>query len=231
MRCSKLELKCVVDKNHKRTSRRSKLEELAAEVQTIKDAVAPRPLLQVPHVADLTPPVRSGPVPVPVSVQLPSPLQVPPASTDSYLPAPSNFFTRPRPYSISAESAVLTPSRSDAASSGQQPRTAEPRALGSRVFSGEDIDYYFEKWLLLTPFLLYHLLTNFGPGILNIFTPISPSSGCEIQMCATKEDPSSSGPPSWWHVVGSLEIAPFTSFLWTLYFLRYGTKCLSPLYD
>jgi len=119
----------------------SKLEELAAEVQTIKDAVA-RPLPDgIP--VELAP-VRSGPVQV--SVQLPSPHQVTPASTDSFLPVPPNFFSRPRPYSISAEAAVLTPSRSDAAS-GQQPQPAEPRALGSRVFSGEDIDYYFEKYV------------------------------------------------------------------------------------
>ncbi|KAK3322137.1 hypothetical protein B0H66DRAFT_191905 [Apodospora peruviana] len=150
MRCSKLELQCVVDKSHKRTSRRSKLEELAAEVQTIRDAVsvAPRPQSQPQPLVDV--PV---PVPVPVElgpvrpVQLPSPHQ---SLGDSFLPAPgplSNLYTRPRPYSISAETAVLTPSRSDVASSSHlAARPAEPRALGSRVFSGEDIYYYFEKY-------------------------------------------------------------------------------------
>ncbi|KAK4212925.1 hypothetical protein QBC37DRAFT_424042 [Rhypophila decipiens] len=148
MRCSKLELKCVVDKSHKRTSRRSKLEELAAELQTIKDAVAPGPLLQGAHAVEMTPSVHSVPGPAPVSVHLPPLHQatVASASTDSYLAAPPNFFGRPRPYSISAETTMMTPSRSDGASSGQQQRPAEPRALGSRVFSGEDIDYYFEKY-------------------------------------------------------------------------------------
>ncbi|KAK0711248.1 hypothetical protein B0H67DRAFT_584748 [Lasiosphaeris hirsuta] len=135
LRCSKLELHCVVDKSHKRTSRRSKLEELAAEVQHIKDAVAPRPSLPLPPEL---PPVRQ--------VQLLRPHLPPHTLGDSFLPAPS-LFNRLRPYPSQSETPALTPARgSDAVSSVQMGRGAEPRALGSRVFSGEDIDYYFEKY-------------------------------------------------------------------------------------
>ncbi|KAK4459142.1 putative transcription factor [Cladorrhinum samala] len=164
LRCSKLELQCVVDKSHKRTSRRSKLEELAAEVQNIKEAVAPRALVDVPsglapaRRASLPPPALSS-----VPAQLPShgpashglrtaPPPAPPPE-QHYIPAPSSAgafkFGRPRPFSISGETAIppSTPVRTnDVLSAGSAVQLAEPRALGSRVFSGEDIDYYFGKY-------------------------------------------------------------------------------------
>ncbi|KAK0736979.1 hypothetical protein B0T21DRAFT_450186 [Apiosordaria backusii] len=148
LRCSKLELQCVVDKSHKRTSRRSKLEELAAEVQNIKDAVvAPRPVLdlhqhhQHSHLHLEAPSITAEPTYIPA-------LSAPSISTSS---ASSNaIFSRPRLYSISSENAVpppLTPAGSNGPSTaGHSQHPAEPRALGSRVFSGEDIDYYFEKY-------------------------------------------------------------------------------------
>ncbi|KAK4190089.1 hypothetical protein QBC35DRAFT_111720 [Podospora australis] len=151
LRCSKLELHCVVDRSHKRTSRRSKLEELAAEVQNIKDAVTvtPRTLLDLSSEVNSTPGLRSS-----LSVQIPSRLHLP-DTTPTYipapppLPAPPSLFGRQRLYSISHEIPVqpLTPARSsDVPSTAHSVHPAEPRALGSRVFSGEDIDYYFEKY-------------------------------------------------------------------------------------
>ncbi|KAK5664254.1 hypothetical protein OQA88_471 [Cercophora sp. LCS_1] len=141
LRCSKLELHCVVDKGYKRTSRRSKLEELAAELQNMKDAIAaPRPVLSVPPEL---PPVR-GPV------QLPRPHPPVPQQPlpDSFLPAPPNLFNRLRPYTLQGEAPAPTLVRiPDVAMSGQLPlRPAEPRALGSRVFSSEEINYYFDKY-------------------------------------------------------------------------------------
>ncbi|KAK0621262.1 hypothetical protein B0T17DRAFT_591184 [Bombardia bombarda] len=109
-RCSKLEFMCVVDKSHKRTSRRSKLEELAAEVQTIKEAVAPRPASIPNKTADLPPPIPSLP-----PAQLPSPHIATPSLADTFINGPPNPFGR-------------------------------SRALGSRVFSGGDISFYFEKY-------------------------------------------------------------------------------------
>jgi transcriptional regulatory protein LEU3 len=129
-----LELHCVVDKSYKRTSRRSKIEELAAELQTIKEAVAPSrpPLISVPPEL---PPVR------PVPVQIPS---------SNYLPAPSNLFNRLRPYPLQSETPATTPGvvriNDGTLPPGQMALPAEPRALGSRVFSGEEINYYFDKY-------------------------------------------------------------------------------------
>ncbi|KAK0623320.1 hypothetical protein B0T14DRAFT_172968 [Immersiella caudata] len=140
LRCSKLELHCVVDKSYKRTSRRSKIEELAAELQTIKEAVAPSrpPLISVPPEL---PPVRPVPVPLPVHQQIPS---------SNYLPAPSNLFNRLRPYPLQSETPATTPGvvriNDGTLPSGPMALPAEPRALGSRVFSGEEINYYFDKY-------------------------------------------------------------------------------------
>lgn len=163
LRCSKLELHCVVDKSHKRTSRRSKLEELAAEVQNIKDAVtvAPRTLLDLS--SEVNPSSSARPS---ISVQIPNLLHHPhPGHLQSAQPlpepngfipapppppAPPSLFGRQRLYSISTELPIqpLTPARSSdvpSTSTAHFINPAEPRALGSRVFSGEDIDYYFEK--------------------------------------------------------------------------------------
>ena len=141
---------CVVDKSYKRTSRRSKLEELAAEVQTIKDAVAPgRPMLSAPPEL---PPVRPVPLPLPVQqVQLPRPQLPPqPLADNTFLPAPPSLFSRLRPYSLQSETPAPTPGEvriNDVVlPPGQLARPAEPRALGSRVFSGEEINYYFDKY-------------------------------------------------------------------------------------
>ncbi|KAK4196627.1 hypothetical protein QBC40DRAFT_286955 [Triangularia verruculosa] len=147
LRCSKLELQCVVDKSHKRTSRRSKLEELAAEVQNIKDAVvAPRPVLDL-HQHHQHGHLHFGAPSTAAEPYIP-PLPAPSISTNSV--SSNAIFNRPRLYSVSSEHAVpppLTPAGSNVPSTtGHTQHPAEPRALGSRVFSGEDIDYYFEKY-------------------------------------------------------------------------------------
>ncbi|KAH8890925.1 hypothetical protein GQ53DRAFT_721097 [Thozetella sp. PMI_491] len=153
LRCSKLELYCVVDKNHKRTSRRSKLEELAAEVRNIKEAVAPRALPAILNVPPLDSPVLARPIQPVQPVQLPSPHSNPPSlTTDAYLPPRTNSFQRLNPFigSTVAETVPTTPSvttnESTLALTAPAGRPAEPRALGSRVFSGEDITYYFDKY-------------------------------------------------------------------------------------
>jgi len=116
----------------------SKLEELAAEVQTIKDAVAPRSILSA---APELSPVRDP-------VQLPRPQLSPHPLADTFLPTPPNLFSRPRPYSLQSETPAPPPIKMPDVSSltaSLPPHAAEPRALGSRVFSGEEINYYFDK--------------------------------------------------------------------------------------
>ncbi len=175
----------------------SKLEELAAEVQTIKDAVAPRPLLTLPPEL---PPMRPGPATLPRPHIPVGPPSQPPSLADSYLPTPStNVFDRIRSYSMQGEAPALTPARSsDAASINHLVRPAEPRALGSRVFSGDDINYYFEKyfdtalsccWRVDVEVVSAHLITD----ISNIFTRISPWSGRETPIPATRGGRSSFG--------------------------------------
>lgn len=125
----------------------SKLEKLAAEVQTIKDAVTPssgpRPMLSGPALPELLPPVQ---LPRPHHLLSPQLLHEN-ASPSPYLPAPANFFTnRLRPYSLQNETPAPTPVRLHDVSMAGLVRPAEPRALGSRVFSGDEISYYFEKY-------------------------------------------------------------------------------------
>ncbi|KAL1882776.1 hypothetical protein VTK73DRAFT_901 [Phialemonium thermophilum] len=135
VRCSKLNLPCVVDKSHKRTTKRSKLEELAAEVRTIKEAVSPRS--------------RSDTLLEGSSVAVP---QLPTSRLDLYARLPSNPIASALPSSSSAsEPAVsgdlpaLTP-QSYTTPSASAGLPTQPRALGSRVFSAEDIDYYFTRF-------------------------------------------------------------------------------------
>ncbi|KAK0722809.1 hypothetical protein B0T26DRAFT_704127 [Lasiosphaeria miniovina] len=153
-RCTKLELQCVVDRSHKRTTRRSKLEELAAELQTIKEAVAPRASLLVPTDG---PPAHPHQLPAAVS-SVPAVQVVPahnldglaaPLTTSSFLPSPPSLFGNSRSYTAVSDQPAPAPARLDDAipdADGLSRRRAEPRALGSRVFSGEDIEYYFDKY-------------------------------------------------------------------------------------
>jgi hypothetical protein len=175
----------------------SKLEELAAEVQTIKEAVAPRPIHSVnPQLpSPLGPP---GPLVHPSHLPNPN-LASQPLGDTSFLPAPPppSLFSRSRTFGLvpPTETPALTPAQAsfDAASIGSG-RIAEPRALGSRVFSGEDINYYFEKYVsvLITKNTTY----SPTPDTLSTFTHISPLSAREIPTHATREAPSSFGPLS-----------------------------------
>ncbi|KAK3942990.1 hypothetical protein QBC46DRAFT_53612 [Diplogelasinospora grovesii] len=155
LRCSKLELHCVVDKSHKRTSRRSKLEELAAELANIKEAVvAPRQQALSVAAPELPPIVCPLQLPSPQSLSQPSQ-----AGDSSFVPP--GTFTRVNPFTpqgaepsptvitsalssgLAAATAVPPPAGPLPGPSG---RPAEPRALRSQVFSGDDIDYYFERY-------------------------------------------------------------------------------------
>lgn len=136
----------------------SKLEELAAEVRNIKEAVAPRTLPAIIDDPPLASPTLSRAA---APVQLPSPHSNPPSlSTGPYLPPRTNSFARLNPFvgSAAPETNASTPASTQdtpislPASSG---RPVEPKALGSRVFSGEDIEYYFDKYVYSLPVLLH----------------------------------------------------------------------------
>lgn len=153
LRCSKLQLHCVVDKSHKRVSRRrssdscfhgpsllqsrplltvsshSKLEELQQEVRSIKEAVGkssvPAPA-SAPFQTRILPPLHTRETPL-----APASATVRPLSTQGLLPA------------VLTPSVTTTPTPRTHVSNG---RIAEPRALKSRAFSGEDISFYFDRY-------------------------------------------------------------------------------------
>ncbi|KAI5928401.1 hypothetical protein F4810DRAFT_643437 [Camillea tinctor] len=133
-----MHLSCVVDKTHKRMSRKSKLDELVQEIQSIKQTVggaAPLPgYTQQPQPQ----PQQHGEL----RPSLPSPAGTSgtttiPAAVESSTIAPSSGLQTPVTTTLAPQDPVVAPSL--------------PRALGSRPFSGEDIDYYFQKY-----FACYH---------------------------------------------------------------------------
>ena len=142
---------------------------MAAELQSLKNTVAPRPSLgslttELPPIrpvqfSSASPPVPSLPqltLPGTLSGTLPGGLPTPGTLPGPFLSnlgvptLPPPIFTRPRPFSISSEASTPTPRASDAVSVSYSlaglRRPAQPRALGSRVFSGDDINYYFDRY-------------------------------------------------------------------------------------
>ncbi|KAL6871885.1 hypothetical protein J3F83DRAFT_732961 [Trichoderma novae-zelandiae] len=127
-RCAKLDISCVVDKSHKRITKRSKLEQLEQELRTIQKVVntknvangesawsPPSPLTALSAAASTadqaTPSASLRPAPPPLSVQLQGPPARPPEK--------------------------------------RQPKTGptEARVLDSIIIPGQDVDYYFSKYL------------------------------------------------------------------------------------
>ncbi|KAI0597689.1 hypothetical protein F4775DRAFT_225647 [Biscogniauxia sp. FL1348] len=134
-RCTKMHLTCVVDKTHKRVSRKSKLDELVQEIQSIKQTVGgsaplpgysqqPQPRPQPPQHGEM----RPG-LPSPAGTSSAAAI---PAAVESSTMAPSPGLQTPVTITTLPQDPAVEPSL--------------PRALGSRPFSGEDIDYYFQKY-------------------------------------------------------------------------------------
>lgn len=161
-RCAKLKLSCVVDKSHKRVSKRSKFEELVQEVQNIKQAVhvGPRP----PSAAAAAAAAATAQLPLP-SIPPPASQQLSPAlehgrlfpaapftsSTATPLASIASFSAPAPPRNVTDTSSVtpaLTPGGASLATpaSTATGRPSQPRALKSRVFAGQDIDFYFDKY-------------------------------------------------------------------------------------
>ncbi|KJZ77017.1 hypothetical protein HIM_03338 [Hirsutella minnesotensis 3608] len=133
-RCSKLEIKCVVDKAHKRITKRSKLELLEQELRSIKQAVNPK----TDGPPAWTPPSPRATAHSAISEQ--SPL------------APATPRLRPPPPPLPQVATPLPDPRASTPGPGAGPRHAKTgptgsRTLGSLVVSGEDVDWYFSKYL------------------------------------------------------------------------------------
>lgn len=153
-RCGKLKLSCVVDKSHKRVSKRSKFEELVQEVQSIKQELGPRTPSEHQHQHQ-----HQQQLPLP-------PLQqhhhhIPQPADGSRLYTGASFAAAATPLSsiasfntpvpsrhIQEPSSVpsLTPGQITTPSSAGPRGPSQPRALKSRVFAGQDIDFYFDEY-------------------------------------------------------------------------------------
>lgn len=151
--------------NLRLTSYLSKLEELQQEVRSIKEAVG-KSAVPSPIYTRTLPPIntRDGLLShtLPPMRPFDAPVMLPPVLTPSVT-------TTPTPKTVI---------------SSLGGRTAEPRALKSRAFSGEDINYYFDKYVrsLSACFLCRRQLIGgfdltISPGTLTIFIRTSQSSG------------------------------------------------------
>ncbi|OTB20489.1 hypothetical protein K445DRAFT_312947 [Daldinia sp. EC12] len=143
-RCAKLHLTCVVDKTHKRVSRKSKLDELVQEIQSIKQSVSGQSTTLPSQAPDFSP-QNEGLTPLKESVAprlgVPSPISV---SADVEGRAPTTVATTTST-TVAPSSVIHTPT-SIPLIQGPPAEPALPRALGSQPFSGEDVDYYFQKY-------------------------------------------------------------------------------------
>ncbi|KAI8959757.1 hypothetical protein F5Y11DRAFT_289247 [Daldinia sp. FL1419] len=143
-RCAKLHLTCVVDKTHKRVSRKSKLDELVQEIQSIKQSVSGQST-SVPSQAIVFSPQNEVLTPlkesVPQRIGVPSPISI---SADAEGRA-STIVATTNNATVTPSSVIHTPT-SIPLLQGPAAEPVLPRALGSQPFSGEDIDYYFQKY-------------------------------------------------------------------------------------
>ncbi|CAG9996558.1 unnamed protein product [Clonostachys byssicola] len=123
-RCAKLEIPCVVDKSHKRVTRRSKLEQLEQELKSIKQAVNTK--------------AGGGEGSIP-----------PPSPVVNLYVSP----TEPRGDSIVVTSQETDTSPEKEATSvrvSDRPLKAtptKPRTIGAKVVDGVEIDHYFDRYL------------------------------------------------------------------------------------
>ncbi|KAI1117906.1 hypothetical protein F5Y14DRAFT_290090 [Nemania sp. NC0429] len=135
-RCAKLHLACVVDKSHKRISRRSKIDELVQEIQSIKETVGSASSTNLGHPpnAAITPSTE-------------------PAAERLSIVSPDGAYSQPRQHAtaepistrVLEPPAVLnTPAETIPHDASCEPSL--PRTLGSYPFSGDDIDFYFQKY-------------------------------------------------------------------------------------
>ncbi|KAI5868091.1 hypothetical protein GGS23DRAFT_602015 [Durotheca rogersii] len=151
-RCAKLGLTCVVDRTHKRVSRKSKLDELVQEIRSIKQSVGGQSTQLLPTPATNRPPqdaaVSSSKEPGSSRLGMSSPasaMTAPEASLDP-LTTGATPAVGPPDATVAPSSVLQTPTAAGALAQNPPVQPSLPRALGSQPFSGEDIDYYFQKY-------------------------------------------------------------------------------------
>lgn len=154
-RCAKLKLDCVVDKSHKRVSKRSKFEELVQEVQNIKQAVVPQSQAQTPS-GQPQGQLPLPPIPQPSHAGHGRLFPTAPFSSSGTPLASIASFSAPAPPKIIPEASsvpsltpggqITTPSSAETGTGTGTGtgRPSQPRALKSRVFAAQDIDFYFD---------------------------------------------------------------------------------------
>ncbi|KAI0024839.1 hypothetical protein F4780DRAFT_723227 [Xylariomycetidae sp. FL0641] len=148
-RCAKLLTTCVVDKSHRRIPRKSKIDELAKEILSIKQSVGPA---SVPTSGAVFTQHQNALQSIPRERELSQP-SIPTPSTGLAVPS------EPRRYSAGpavSENAPFTETSfalhtPDTLAQDQVIGPSLPRALKSHPFTGEEIDYYFQKY-----FEFYH---------------------------------------------------------------------------
>ncbi|GAW26524.1 putative C6 transcription factor [Rosellinia necatrix] len=134
-RCAKLDLTCVVDRTHKRVSRRSKLDELVQEIQSIKESVGSASSANVP------PPTPVAARPKGLATEQLCVLSPGGVSSRSR----QHVTTGPAAIGVAEPSVALnTPVTTLLSEASNEPSL--PRTLGSYPFSGDDIDFYFQKY-------------------------------------------------------------------------------------
>ncbi|UKZ71423.1 uncharacterized protein TrAtP1_012378 [Trichoderma atroviride] len=122
-RCAKLQISCVVDKSHKRVTKRSKLEQLEQELRSIQQVVNNK---KANSESTWSPP---------------SPLAPFSASSGQ---APLSAILKPARTPLSIQ---LGPSPRPPDKRQKKTGPTEARVLNAIIISGEDIDYYFSKYL------------------------------------------------------------------------------------
>jgi transcriptional regulatory protein LEU3 len=124
-RCDRLGTSCVVDKAHRRVTKRSKLEQLEQELQSIKEAVHTKSPLEQPSWAT---PRRD--------------LEGPPSQQQ---PRSDHLHVSSAPVALEA---VQDPHCIGSPPPGFKPQTqTESRLLGQRLVTAAEIDWHFDKYV------------------------------------------------------------------------------------
>ncbi|KAI8660591.1 Zn(2)-C6 fungal-type domain-containing protein [Fusarium keratoplasticum] len=126
-RCAKLGLSCVYDRSHKRVTKRSKLELLEQELKSIKEAVNPR---------------NNGETTWSPSNSHGSNPMFPDSTSRLASITNTSILSAPAPLQDSSSNQLTTTT-----TAYEKTGPTKPRVLGDRLLPGEDIDWYFEKYL------------------------------------------------------------------------------------
>ncbi|PTB72896.1 hypothetical protein M440DRAFT_1441756 [Trichoderma longibrachiatum ATCC 18648] len=127
-RCAKLDISCVVDKTHKRITKRSKLEQLEQELRSIQKVVNTKTVANSES-------AWSPPSPL-------TAFSAAPSTSDQATPSTAAKPARP-PLSIQLQGPPPRPPDKRQTKTGP----TEARVLDSLIISGQDVDYYFSKYL------------------------------------------------------------------------------------